>query len=251
MAPVHVVCLSGGKDSTAMALRLAEINPGVAYRYVITPTGNELPEMDAHWALLERMLGAKLERLPAPTLEALMAAQGALPSTRMRWCTRMIKIAPVRVFYAGLPRGSVAYVGLRADEEERGGLFGDGIIQSFPLRQWGWGLAEVTAYLKARGVSIPSRTDCAFCPFQSADNWFTLWRDHPDVFARAEGWERAVGHTFRSPTAKHGRWAVALEDMRAQFEAGMLTREEVRRRSRLAVLPGVDDVETACRVCRL
>ena len=44
----HVVALSGGKDSTALALRLAEIEPR-EYIYVCTPTGNEPPEMFAHW----------------------------------------------------------------------------------------------------------------------------------------------------------------------------------------------------------
>ena len=44
----HVVALSGGKDSTAMALRLAEIEPQ-DYVYLCTPTGDELPEMEQHW----------------------------------------------------------------------------------------------------------------------------------------------------------------------------------------------------------
>ncbi len=52
----HIVALSGGKDSTAMALRLAEIEPR-DYAYVITPTGNELPEMIAHWRKLMDLLG--------------------------------------------------------------------------------------------------------------------------------------------------------------------------------------------------
>ena len=43
----HVVALSGGKDSTAMALRLAEVEPQ-EYRYICTPTGRELPAMEAH-----------------------------------------------------------------------------------------------------------------------------------------------------------------------------------------------------------
>lgn len=37
---MHVVALSGGKDSTALALRLAETEPR-DYTYVCTPTGDE------------------------------------------------------------------------------------------------------------------------------------------------------------------------------------------------------------------
>lgn len=39
MTTLHVVALSGGKDSTAMALRLAEVEPR-EYTYVCTPTGS-------------------------------------------------------------------------------------------------------------------------------------------------------------------------------------------------------------------
>lgn len=37
MTELHVVALSGGKDSTAMALRLAEIHPDREFVRLITP----------------------------------------------------------------------------------------------------------------------------------------------------------------------------------------------------------------------
>ena len=247
----HIVALSGGKDSTAMALRLRYLHPDVPYRFVITPTGNELPDMVAHWERLETLLGMKLEILPCPKLEPLMERMDMLPSTRMRWCTRMIKIEPFVALYSGLPAGSMAYVGLRADEppSERGGLYGSAVQQVFPLREWGWGIAEVTGYLKSRGVTIPRRTDCAFCPYQRADEWFQLWRDHRDVFMAAEAWEARLGHTFRSPTGKHGRWKASLAGMREQFESGMMTREEKKRLAQFAA--GDDPEDGPCRVCRV
>lgn len=249
VTPVVIVALSGGKDSTAMALRLRELHADIPFRFVCTPTGNELPDMIEHWARLERLLDTPLEVLPNRSLEDLMGAQEALPSTRMRWCTRMIKIAPVLAFYKTLPAGSIACVGLRADEEEREGIFGSSVQQAFPLRDWGWGLADVQGYLKARGVCVPARTDCAWCPFQGADDWFRLWRDHPDFYARGEAWEERLGRTFRNPKAKLGTWAASLRAMRAQFEAGKVTREESKRR--LAVLKNSDPEEAACRVCRM
>lgn len=250
MEPVHVVALSGGKDSTSMALELAAREPR-AYRYVCTPTGNELPAMVAHWSRLETLLGAPLELLGTHTLEGLMEHQECLPSTRMRWCTRMLKVEPVQRFYAGLPAGSIAYVGLRADEPAREGIFGSAVVQRFPLRDWGWGIDQVRGSLRARGVVIPPRTDCMWCPYQAADDWFRLWQDHRDMYLRAEAWEARVGHTFRSPTAKHGTWAVSLADMRAQFEAGKTTREERKRRKRSLSLIDDDVDDDACRVCRL
>ena len=56
----HIVALSGGKDSTAMALRLAEVEPK-DYQFVITPTGDELPEMYEHWRLLGDLLGEPVD----------------------------------------------------------------------------------------------------------------------------------------------------------------------------------------------
>lgn len=256
MEPMHVVALSGGADSSAMALRLRELerqergDATTRYTFVCTPTGNELPDMEEHWAKLGDMLGAPIVRLSGHTLEGLMERMRVLPTTRMRWCTRMLKVEPIIAWYARLPEGSVAYVGLRADEETREGIYGSAVRQAFPLREWGWTRADVEAYLKVRGVRVPGRTDCAWCPYQGADDWYRLWRDHPDTYARAEGWEREIGHTFRSPTAKLGTWAASLADMRAQFEAGKLTREE-RKRRQLSVLGHDDEDAAPCRVCRI
>lgn len=35
----HIIGLSGGKDSTCMALRLLEVEPDTDFQYLITPTG--------------------------------------------------------------------------------------------------------------------------------------------------------------------------------------------------------------------
>src|SRR5574343_1338117 len=91
---LHVVALSGGKDSTAMALRLKELHPDRAFTYVCTPTGNELPEMFSHWAMLRVRLGGTFIPIMGGTLEGQIERQGCLPNFRMRWCTRMLKIEP-------------------------------------------------------------------------------------------------------------------------------------------------------------
>jgi 3'-phosphoadenosine 5'-phosphosulfate sulfotransferase (PAPS reductase)/FAD synthetase len=96
----HIVAISGGKDSTAMALRLAEIEPR-AYEFCITPTGRELPVMLEHWANIEKLLGQPLIRVPAPTLMELILKFKALPNFRMRWCTRMVKIEPFMAYALG------------------------------------------------------------------------------------------------------------------------------------------------------
>lgn len=241
----QVVALSGGKDSTALALWLSENEPR-DYTYVCTPTGDELPEMFAHWRHLGELLGKPIVPVTAGvTLDGLVRAYRALPNWRMRWCTRQLKIDPFKGFLLSVAP-AVAYVGLRADEEDRGGaVYGDieGITQRYPLREIGWGIRDVQAYLSRRGVSIPKRTDCARCFFQRLGEWWDLWREHPAVFADAEAHEALTGHTFRSP----GRdaWPAALSGLREEFERGRVPKD----RQQLPLMLG--ERVDMCRACSL
>jgi 3'-phosphoadenosine 5'-phosphosulfate sulfotransferase (PAPS reductase)/FAD synthetase len=216
----HVVALSGGKDSTAMALRLVEVEPR-DYRFVCTPTGDEPDEMFIHWNKLGNLLQSRIIPVLNPLgLNGLIAAQNALPNWRQRWCTRILKIEPYRAWLAS-HAPAVSYVGLRADEEGRaGGIYDDigGIESRFPLREWGWGLEEVRDYLEHRGVIIPTRTDCDRCFFQTLHEWHSLWARNPGKYAHAEQQEKDTGYTFRSP----GRdtQPASLAELRLKFEQG-------------------------------
>lgn len=241
----HVVALSGGKDSTALALRLREINPDVDYTYVCTPTGDELPEMFAHWRKLGELLGKRLMPICHPKgLKGIIRQEQMLPNFRARFCTRILKIEPYRAWLVqNAP--CVSYVGLRADEEGRaGGAYSDidGVEMRFPLREWGWGLEEVLGYLDQRGVKIPYRTDCARCYHQRIGEWWSLWKDYPDLFEDAVRDEQQMGATYRTP----GRdtWPSALADLRKEFENGRLPKTVKE------TLTGLRDVGS-CRVCSL
>lgn len=231
----HVVALSGGKDSTAMALRLAEVEPR-DYTYIITPTGDELPSMVAHWALLETLLGKPLIRITnnGRTLNDLIQIQNALPNHQMRWCTRQLKIEPTIAWL--LKNGpAIMYVGLRADEEVRAGIYDSRIQSDYPLRRWGWTLYHVQEYLFGRRMVIPKRTDCARCYAQRLGEWRALWSEHPELYAEAAAQERLTGRTFRSP--KRDKWPASLDDLAKEFASGRKIR-------------GEDKIQ-ACRVCSL
>jgi len=245
----HILALSGGKDSTALALALAEREP-CAYEYVITPTGNELPEMVEHWRSLAALLGTPLTVVSCgKSLSSLIQIQRALPNNRQRWCTRILKIEPYEQFlFTASP--CVSYVGLRADEEEReGGIYGhiEGVTQRFPFREWGWGLKDVLTFLDERGVRVPERTDCALCYDQQIGEWWNLWKDHPARFQQGEELETVVSElhgqpcSFRSP----GRdsWPAPLMRLRQKFEGGSRPRHAGQMK-----LFGRDG---RCRVCTL
>lgn len=224
----RIVALSGGKDSTAMALRLAEIEPE-NYEFVITPTGRELPPVKEHWERLEQLLEKPLVRIPAPSMVELIVKYKAIPNWRMRWCTREIKIEPFMEF-ASKAAPAMAYVGIRADEvigsDAREGTNWNGVsgvIQDFPLVRWGWGIQRVLRYLRERDVTVPIRTDCDLCFFQRLIEWFELWRDWPDRYQEAEAYEVYTGHTFRSE--QRDSWAASLTLLRKEFESGRVPKD--------------------------
>lgn len=245
---MQVLAFSGGKDSTCLALAMAE--DGEDFVLFFTPTGRELPECLAHIARVVALTGKKLVvRTAGVGLSELIRRQNALPNSQMRWCTRMLKIEPCKAFLLENP-GSVLLVGLRADEEEREGMWGEFASYRYPLREKGWGEPEVWAYLEARGVTVPDRTDCDYCYDQRLGEWWRLWKEHPDRWAEAEALEEATGFTFRSRT--RDAWPSSLKGLRERFEAG-----DVPTRGRHGIIPmplfdGYDvPKRERCRVCSL
>jgi 3'-phosphoadenosine 5'-phosphosulfate sulfotransferase (PAPS reductase)/FAD synthetase len=226
----NIVPISGGKDSTALALRLKELNPDIDYQYVITPTGDELPEMEEHWKNLETLLGKKLIRLHAEyDFYELIERKMALPAHHSRWCTEMLKLIPVNEYYREVSP-AITYVGLRADEDFRKGnsFYDDDVKQCFPMQEWGWRIGDVYSYLAKRGVTIPRRTDCGCCFWQRIDEWYSLWEQYPERFKKYEDLEFLVGHTFMTP-GKHTKWSHRLFELRCQFERGEKPTAVIRR----------------------
>lgn len=251
---LHVIGFSGGKDSTSLALRLCEVEPR-PYVLVCTPTGDEMPGWHEHMRRVAEMTSCRLQVVTCGhSLNGLIERQRMIPNARARWCTRMLKIEPYRKWLSAATAQHghvVSYVGLRADEAGRaGGAYEDipGVEMRFPLREWGWGLAEVMSYLERRGVEIPERTDCARCFFQRLPEWWLLWRDHPGLYLDAEEQEARIsadrGHpcTFRSPS--RDTWPAGLADLRAEFERGRVPRGGQHQHD---LFRG----SGACRVCSL
>lgn len=244
---LHVVALSGGHDSTAMSLLLKEREPK-PYTYVCTPTGDELPEMFAHWNLLGSLLGSRVIPIMEISLKGVIRQQGCLPNFRRRFCTRMIKIEPFRRWLSSqLALGPVvSYVGLRADEPGRaGGAYDNitGVQIRYPLREWGMGENEVQATLAERGIRCPDRTDCAMCYHQRLGEWWELWRNHPDRFDDAVAIEQRYGETFRTPG--RDKWPSSLAEMGEKFAAGHVPTISLNRMKRERMASG------QCRVCTL
>jgi 3'-phosphoadenosine 5'-phosphosulfate sulfotransferase (PAPS reductase)/FAD synthetase len=240
---VTFVAFSGGKDSTAMAYRMAEL--GEEFSILFTPTGNELPALRAHIDRVVADIGRPMVIPPNKSLGEWIAKWGALPNTYQRWCTRVIKIEPCAAFLKA-NSGSTLCVGLRADEEERtGGIYGDSVTYRTPLREWGWTLEDVRSYLDAKGVCVPKRTDCAVCPFQRLGEWHSLWKEEPAAWAEGEAWEAQTGHTFRR--GRNG-WPASMAGLAEAFARGKEPQSVAAARQGNLF---DDEDDAVCRVCSL
>jgi hypothetical protein len=211
----QVVAFSGGKDSTAMVLRMAEL--GEDFDVIFTPTMDEPLGVYEFIGDIEARLGKKIICPKAPTLMGLIRQFKALPNWRQRWCTRLIKIVPCIEYLKAHP-GTTLCVGLRADEPERIGLYGDYAAYRYPLREWNWGLFEILGYLYQANIRVPRRTNCRLCYDQGIRDWWWLWQTEPGVWALGEELEAEYGHTFRSPS--RDTWPASLSELRQVFESG-------------------------------
>ena len=231
-----VLGFSGGKDSTACGEILA--SEGRPFELLFTPTDNEAPEVLAHIQAMAVRWDAPVIIPKGPKLIPLIGHFGALPNWRQRWCTRMIKIQPCIAYMKANP-GSTLCVGLRADEEEREGLYGDFATYRYPLRERGLDLAATLKLVADAGICVPRRTDCLLCYGQRLTEWHALWRDRPEAYAEGEALEAQTGHTFRS--AGRDTWPASLAELRAAFDGGRVPRGQDK----------YDGELEACRVCRL
>lgn len=204
----HVLGISGGRDSAALAVYMRQARPELELEYFFTDTGKELPEVYEFLGRLEGFLGRPIARLnPDRDFDFwLREYNNFLPSPRTRWCTRQLKLRPFEQWIQpDLDAGKIiySYVAIRADEPNRQGLTATNpnLRVVLPLRERGIDKAGVIELLDAAGLGLPeyyrwrSRSGCTFCFFQQKIEWVNLHREHPEAFAEAKRYEKnALDH---------------------------------------------------------
>ena len=203
----HILSLSGGKDSTALAVYMMDRNPDM--EYIFCDTGKELPETYEYLNKIEAVLGKKIERLNSEYSfdHWIKVYSGFLPSARMRWCTKELKLKPFERFCG--EDLVYSYIGLRADENRQGYIsHKPNIIPVYPFREDGINKAEVFQILEESGLGLPdyykwrTRSGCYFCFFQRKAEWIGLKNNHPDLFEKAKTYEKDS-----TPSGRRYTWA--------------------------------------------
>jgi 3'-phosphoadenosine 5'-phosphosulfate sulfotransferase (PAPS reductase)/FAD synthetase len=264
----HILSLSGGKDSTALAIHMKQKGTVPQMEYIFCDTGEELAETYDYLERLEAFLGKKITRLnpDRPFSHYLNVYRGVLPDSRTRWCTRMLKIKPFEDHVGNDP--VVSYVGIRADEPHRKGYISTkpNITPCYPFIEDNLRHDDIRRILDESGIGLPSyyewrsRSGCYFCFYQRRIEWAGLHERHPELFKKAQAFEKvdpATGEHFTwvekeslDELAKPER----LEAIRAEHKARQEAAAKSTKRkdgSLVDVFGAPEDDGGSCLICHL
>ena len=276
----HICGISGGKDSSALAVHLRDKVPDMEYFFC--DTGAELPETYEYLTRLEVILGKPIVRLNAHRGfdHWFEVFRGTLPSPQMRWCTKNMKIKPIEAWVG--EASAISYVAIRADESNRKGYISTkpNIRTRFPFIEDGIDRDGVTRILEDAGIGLPNyyewrtRSGCYFCFYQRKAEWIGLAERHPELFERAVAIEQKVlrdagldGDADFGSQAMHGRqytWSGGetlidllsrRDEILERHEAAMARAGKVRANvpliETLTEALDEDDDAVSCTVCAL
>lgn len=215
----YVVSFSGGKDSTAMLLRLLEEGRPVD-DIVFCDTTAEFPQMYEHIAQVEKYIGRKITILrPEHDFEYMMLeyekkkgkSKGqkgyGWPNRRARWCTSYFKREQINRYLGKIKNDVAQYIGVAADEIIRTHNNKDGRTLIYPLVEWGMTERDCLQYCYDRGFTWGglyekfNRLSCYLCPMKSLNELRIIRRDFPELWKHMmELDERSIkitGYSFR------------------------------------------------------
>jgi 3'-phosphoadenosine 5'-phosphosulfate sulfotransferase (PAPS reductase)/FAD synthetase len=261
----HILSLSGGKDSAALAIYMRDRVPEM--EYIFHDTDKELPETYEYLGRLEALLGKKIHKTrPDYSFDKWLEVYGGMiPSNQRRWCTRMLKLKPFEDYVGDDP--VINYVGLRADEEREGYISHKSNIKAvYPFREDGLVKADILRILEESGLGRPTfmrwgrtRSGCYFCFYQQKIEWVRLKETHPDLFEKAKAYEYANkknGNAFYwsgdEPLEELGQ-PERIEEIKRNWEK---SRERDRKNSvnLVHILGGMEEEEEereGCLICHL
>ena len=239
----HVLGLSGGRDSAALAVYMRENHSELDIDYFFTDTGKELPEVYEFLVKLEGFLGKPILRLnPDRDFDFwLKQYNNFLPSPQTRWCTRQLKLRPFEQWIRPLLEEGAhvySYVAIRADEEYREGYASKhaSLVVRLPFKDAGIDKAGVLEILEGTGLGLPkyyewrTRSGCTFCFFQQKIEWVRLRERHPDYFEEAKAYEKTAVEHGSPFTWSQGE---SLEELSRTQRIAEIQKEHQRRMDRM------------------
>ena len=183
----YYISYGAGVNSTAMTLLL--LSKGLRYPIVFADTGGEWPEtydfLEKFKEFLKKEFDLQLDVVrKEPSLYDYLYSLGLTPSLRSRMCTDRWKVRPIQKKYSD----RVPIIGWTAEEGRRvrrvRGQFWA------PLYEKGITRADCVKIIERFGLTVPIKSSCWFCAFQSRRRWRVLKQRHPELFKKALELER-------------------------------------------------------------
>ncbi len=247
---IGVVCFSGGKDSTAMLLRILELNDPVNYpltRIIFADTRFEFPELYAYIEHVQKYLDENYSSLNL-TIELLDPVkewddnfygkmvrgkyEGQYRAAPFQaypcYHARDAKVKPIQRATKG---ADVVYVGIAADEAHRAtNKESSGTMNNrYPLVEWGWSEEDCFNYLDKLEMINPlymdfNRLGCYHCIKQPLGSWHSLWEKYPDLWELAKEWDNEARRLTNNTRGL--RQDYSLEELNVKFTDGFLPKRK-------------------------
>jgi len=213
-----VVSFSGGKDSTAMLLRLIEEKKQIDEIIYFDCGSFEWPQMESHINQIEKDIGRKILKIKphkdfyelATELQPRNKQINGWPTPSMRWCT-MIKINMIKQALRPY-RPYIQYIGFSSDENDRilkASIKGNNVkrdkfmINRFPLMEWQMTEKDCLGYCFDRGYTWGglydyfSRVSCWCCPLQNNSDLTKLCKYFPVMWQKLKEWDCKMPDRFK------------------------------------------------------
>jgi len=266
----HILSLSGGKDSAALAIYMRDRVPQM--EYLFHDTFKELDETYEYLDRLEAILGKPIHKSnPDKGFDHwLKVYRGMIPSNMRRWCTKNLKLKPFEAWIGDDP--VVSYIGLRADESRQGYISAKpNITTVYPFREDGLVYEDVIRILEESGLGMPKYTDwgrtrsgCFFCFYQQKIEWVRLKQTYPELYDQAKEYEYAQQQYNEDGKAFYWSGDERLEDIEkpermAEIERQWEEKRAKRKRQSPKLVQILTDVEfeddpgreDGCLICQL
>lgn len=231
-----VVSFSGGKDSTAMLLRMIDLNEHID-EVVCCDTYKEFPAMYRHIELVKTLVenaGIKFTMLksdksfdyymfehnPKRKNPELVGLQGlSWAGSRSRWCTSKLKIDIINRYFSDLRKqyDLVQCIGIAVDEGYRLERENNkDYNKRFPLVEWGWSEQDALNYCYELGYDweglyeLFDRVSCWCCPLQPLSELRILYERFPELWKELKDMDRRTWRKFRAD--------YSVEELEVRFE---------------------------------
>lgn len=216
----HIVSYSGGKDSTAMLLKMIDnkmqIDDIIYCEVMATSTlGGEYPEMYEYLEKVDNYLlktiNKKITRIKTYinfeeqfyTKKKRGKHIGEIygfPFTCGSWCNDRLKVKALRKYEKSLGEEYMSYIGIASDEPKRLARLKKN--QRAPLAEWGMTELDCLEYTKAKGLYNPlydkfDRLGCWFCVKQNLRDLKILRKDYQHLWNMLLKWQMDSKTKFR------------------------------------------------------